>query len=108
MARQQKKWIGLGGVWIDPVTQNTGDFNAEDKTLHIIAGGQGTVQVTLPAPQKGVNIFIKAMTSDIVADPVQINPNGTELIDNLSGPHNLTSDKQTIHLVTDGADWYIL
>lgn len=108
MSKIQSKWTEAGSVWVDTKIENSGSFSVLDKTVHIVAAGQGGLVATLPSASPGLNAFIKVMTGNIVTDSLSIAPVGGALIDGVAGSYSMTSEKQCVHLVSDGTDWYIL
>ena len=108
MAVLQEKWAGVQSVWVVPQHQNSGNFTCESHKLHIVAGGQGAVQATLPPALNGLNLFIKHMTTDITSDTLELVPTGGALVDGVAGNFAVSSDKQSVHLVSDGTDWFIV
>ncbi len=108
MAKLEPKWANDEFVSVLPKTENSGNFNVEQGRVHLIADGQGIVSASLPSASNGLNVFIKAMVSDILANPVNVVPQGVAKIDAVAGTYSMTAEKQTLHLVSDGTDWYIL
>lgn len=108
MAAIQEKWAGVDSVWVVPKHEATGNFTCESHKLHIVADGQGAVQATLPTAALGLNLFIKHMTDDSTTDTLQLVPTGGALIDGAAGIYDVSSEKQSLHLVSDGTDWFIV
>ena len=108
MATLKEKWSGVESVWVVPQHEVAGNFTCQSHRLHIVAGGQGAVQATLPPALNGLNLFIKHMTNNPVADTLQLVPTGGALVDGVAGNFDVSSDKQSVHLVSDGTDWFIV
>lgn len=86
------------------VEAQTADFTAENGKLYAV---NGTVNVQLPAPSASFHCVIKDLSGDIANNPISIIRNGTENIDGAAANFALTSNKQSISLISDGVDWYI-
>lgn len=108
MAKLDRKWSNNGFVNCTVQHENTGDFLIQKHTLHIVASGQGATLAQLPTPEADLNVFIKVMTDDIATDSLTIVRSGIESIDGVASNYQLTSEKETIHLVSDGTDWFII
>lgn len=108
MAKLEPKWASQKFVTVEPVVENSGSFNVQAGKVHVVADGQGALNATLPVAANGLNVFVKALVSNIDTNTVTIVPQGLSKIDGVAASYVMSSDKQTLHLVSDGTDWYII
>lgn len=91
----------LGGV----VTKTTDyDITDEDQVI-LVNTTTTTVEITLPVPNSGINVFIKKISSDV--NQVDVLPNIAETIEG-EAILSLLSEGDSIHLVADGTNWHIV
>jgi len=108
MAKIEPKWASTKFVSVEPKAENSGNFSIEAGRVHVVADGQGPILANLPAASNGLNLFVKALVTDIDTDTISIVPQGGALIDGIAGSYLMNADNQSLHLVSDGVDWYII
>lgn len=87
---------------IEPnVSSHTGNFNASPFKIHIVTG---VSTVKLPTPTLNHFVTIKKTGSDLVT----LEPHSTEQIEGAAGNYLLTSTRQSVTLVSNGTDWFII
>lgn len=99
-----------GAIWsppagsddIDVVLKNS-NFVAEYGKLYVISS-IGTIDVTLPPPVASKIVKIKKLGNN----QVTLIRSGSEKIDDVTANKVLTSTKESVTLVSDGADWFII
>lgn len=79
------------------------NFSAEYDKVYIVQN-LGAVNVTLPLPELGKSLNIKKLGDNSVV----LIRNGSEKIDNIAANKNLTSAKESVTLISDGVDWFII
>jgi hypothetical protein len=84
-------WIGDGG------------FGGLEVGWTLIAELQST-QVALPIAEQNKSLSIKKLGTNLVT----LVRNGSEKIDDVSSNKNLTSIKESVTLISDGVDWFII
>ena len=90
------------------VSTITADVTAAVNTMYVVEGDNGAVVVTLPATKvDGDVVYVKALTSDILANPVTITPDTTDLIDGVNASISVSADDGTLKLITNGTNWYL-
>ena len=83
------------------------DATAEYNSTVIVEGAVGPVTITLPtAASEGQLIGVKVITSDIIANPVTIQADGLEFIDN-ANTYLMESETESVRLTADGTKWVI-
>lgn len=90
-------------VNVNTYTTNTTLTNANDVVLVNAASGAATM--TLPVPSAGKAITVKKIDSSV--NLVNIIPAGSETIDGMNN-RSLLSRNDSIDVVTDGTNWYIV
>jgi len=95
---QQIAAIAAGIVQLEPLS-----FTAQYGYIHIITDAIGTV--TLPTPVANGKITLKASP---VSTPIQVVRAGSEMIDFVADDYWDLQPNQTIVLVTNGTDWYLI
>lgn len=108
MSKLEPKWASQKFVVVEPKSETTGNFNVESGKVHVVGDGQGAVLATLPAAAAGLNVFVKALVTDIQTNTVSLVPQGGALIDGVAGNYSMEAEKQTLHLVADATNWFIL
>ena len=108
MTKLDPKWASNSFVACEAKHEGAGDFTCLPHKLHIVTAGQGAVNATLPTPVAGLNLFIKPMTLDLSTDILTIVRVGAIEIDGVAANYLVSSEKETIHLVSDGVDWFII
>ena len=93
---------GTGWPW--QVDTENADFTAVFGRLHAVDTTGGAVVCTLPAPLQGIKMAIKWAAG---SNPLTITASGTELIEGSASDFVLTSNKQSVNIVSDGTDWFI-
>jgi len=83
------------------VQAHTGNFNASPFKIHLVSGES---EVTLPAPVLNHTVTIKKTGEDLVT----LIPHGSEQIEGSESNYLLTSTRQSVTLVSDGTDWFII
>lgn len=89
------------GAQPEVVQSEAANFNAEFNKYHIVTAA---VTATLPAPVANQKLTIKNMSGGSVI----IARNGTENIDGVASDYTSTSTNESITLVTDGTNWFIV
>lgn len=99
----------ISGVWttyyigVQPeVVQSEGiGFNVEYNKYHIVTAA---VTATLPAPVANQKVTIKNLSGGTVT----VARNGGENIDGVASDYSMVSVNESLTLVTDGTDWFIV
>ena len=87
---------------IEPnVSSHTGNFNASPFKIHLVTG---VATVKLPTPTLNHFVTIKKTGSDLVT----LEPHQTEKIEGAASNYLLTSTRQSVTLVSNGTDWFII
>ena len=88
------------------VVETDADITASVGDTVLVQGHSGLVTVTLPSAvgEAGKSIAVKVLTLDILANPVTVAADGSELIDSL-GTYSLGADDESIKLVSTGSGW---
>lgn len=87
---------------VDIVIKNS-DFVAEYSKLYVISS-IGAINVTLPLPVASKIVKIKKLGNN----QVTLVRSGSEKIDDVAANKVLTSTKESVTLVSDGVDWFII
>ena len=97
--------FGGGGSSLDIESQSS-SFTAADGKTYLVNTGTAVV-VTLPSPSSNAEISIKDSTGGANSNNITINTPGAETID---GAANLvlSSNYESVRLVSDGSNWFIL
>ena len=103
MARIDQRFLPPQAIRLG-VEAQVSNFTAENGKLYAV---NGTVNVQLPTPSASFHCVIKDLSGDITNNPINIIRSGTENIDGDASNFALTSNKQSINLISDGVDWYI-
>lgn len=90
------------------VEAKTADFNAENGKMYAVNPAGATVNVQLPAPSASMHIVIKDLSGDVVNKTITLVRNSTENIDGQASNKVINSKYQSITLLSDGVDWYII
>ena len=80
---------------------HTGNLNASPYKIYLLSGAS---IVTLPNPGINKTLTIKKTGSDLV----ELAPHGAEKIEGAAANYLLTSTRQSVTLVSDGTDWFII
>jgi len=80
------------------------NFTAQNKKLYPITAG---LDIQLPAPSTDFYCVIKDITGDVDNNPINIVRNGVENIDGVASDFSITSNYQSINIISDGTDWFI-
>jgi hypothetical protein len=83
------------------VSTHSGNFTAAPYKTHLVTA---EAIVKMPAPVLNHYLTIKKTGSDLVT----LEPHGTEKIEGLASNYLLTSTRQSVTLVSDGTDWFII
>lgn len=83
------------------VSSRTGSFNASPFKIHLVTG---VATVRLPNPVLNHTVTIKKTGSDLVT----LEPHQTEKIEGVAANYLLTSTRQSVTLVGNGTDWFII
>lgn len=83
------------------VQNHTGNLNASTFKIYLLTG---VSTVKLPNPVLGHTVTIKKTGSDLVT----LEPHSTEKIEGTTSNYLLTSTRQSVTLVSDGTDWFII
>lgn len=94
--------VGGGSSWT--TTTVTADTTLSDNDEALVDSSGGTVTVTLPTPSNGVRVRVLRTTS---ANSVTIGRSGTENINRTASDLSL-NDLESVELVSDGTDWWIV
>lgn len=87
---------------IEPnVSSHTGSFNASPFKIHLVTG---VATVSLPNPALNHFVTIKKTGSDLVT----LEPHNTEQIEGVAANYLLTSTRQSVTLVSNGTNWFII
>jgi prefoldin subunit 5 len=62
------------------------------------------VEINLPAPEKGKVIYIKKLNTNLLT----LIRSGSEQIDHVAANKSLTSAKESVTLISDGVNWFII
>lgn len=103
MGQIVEKWLPPQAIRLGVESKIT-NFSAENGKLFAV---NGTVNVQLPTPSASFHCVIKDLSGDIANNPITIVRAGTENIDGQASNFTLTSNYQSISLISDGVDWYI-
>lgn len=103
MARIDQRFLPSQAIRLGVEAQTVG-FTAENGKLYVV---NGTVNVQLPTPSASFHCVIKDLSGDIVNNPINIVRSGVENIDGVAANVAITSNNQSINLISDGVDWYI-
>lgn len=96
-------WSAVAGAEDIDVVSKSADFVAEYDKLFVIANS-GLINVTLPVPVANKTIKIKKLGSNLVS----LIRSGSEKIDDIAANKVLTSTKESVTLISDGVDWFII
>jgi len=80
---------------------HSGNLNAAPYKIYLLSG---VSTVKLPAPSINKTLMIKKTGSDLVT----LEPHHTEQIEGVAANYLLTSTRQSVTLVSDGTDWFII
>jgi hypothetical protein len=90
----------LEGLVIN-VSSHNGNFNASPYKIHLVTG---VATVKMPNPGLNKIVTIKKTGSDLVT----LEPHNTEKIEGVAANYLLTSTLQSVTLVGNGTDWFII
>jgi lipopolysaccharide export system protein LptA len=96
----------LRPLWIDgyfpvAIESQGANFTAKDGRMYIVADD---VDVQLPAPVVNTKIGIKSLGSNTI----NLLRDGTELIEGEADDFTFSSTNQSVMLISDGTDWFII
>jgi hypothetical protein len=84
------------------------DLQAESANFTAVGGKThittGVITAQLPAPAANLAIRIKKTDNNTVT----VARNGTETIDGVAADYSMTTDKESIFIVSDGTNWFLL
>lgn len=83
------------------VQAKNANFTAANNFIYIVTGA---VDVQLPAPTSGRSFWIKKTASSTV----NLLQAAAENIDGVAATRVLTSTKESVHVVADGTDWWLI
>lgn len=83
------------------VSSHTGNFTAAPYKTHLVTG---VATVKMPTPILNHYVTIKKTGSDLVT----LEPHHTEQIEGAAANYLLTSTRQSVTLVSNGTDWFII
>ena len=104
---------GLIATTISVIRNNTLLDNTNTTSIILVDNSANSVEIVLPDPATmffngmSAKITIKSTSDYNVLALLTILPSGAELIDNASSLI-FTLSRQSVDLVTDGVDWYIV
>lgn len=93
-----------GGNWhplVKSVEAKTANFNASFGKIYVTTNA---IDVQLPAPVSGGIIRIKKTD----ASTVNLLRNAAEKIETVASNYALTSTRESVTLISDGTDWFII
>lgn len=92
--------------WIQKrIESYTADFSASYEKVHLIDTATSSVDAQLPAAKSGKSVIIKWLGG---SNQATITPQVGDNIDGSSGAKTLTSINQSLSLMSDGSDWFII
>lgn len=83
------------------VEAKAANFTAANNKVYLVTGA---VNVQLPAPVSGLSFFVKLLGTD---DVVLVR-NAGEKIETVVANYTLISTRQSVKLISDGTDWFII
>ena len=96
-------WSTIAGSEEVDVVLKSADFVAEYGKLFVITDA-GLINATLPVPVANKTIKIKKLGSNLIT----LVRSGSEKIDDIAANKVLTSTKESVTLISDGVDWFII
>jgi hypothetical protein len=90
------------------VETKTTDFQAYNGKVYLINPAGATLNIQLPAPSANFHCVFKDISGSLSTKVVTIVRNGTELIDGDAANLVMQSDKQSIMLISNGTNWFII
>lgn len=93
------------GAYANVVTASSNTTLTNSVDVVLANASSGTVTVTLPVPTSGKQFAIKKIDSSV--NIVTIAPAGSETIDG-GASYSFNTQYQSISLVTDGSNWYLV
>lgn len=93
---------GGGYNTVTPVTSN---YTASTNELVLVDASAGAVTVTQPSPEEGKPVGVEK--TDTSSNTVTISPNGNENV-NYGSSEDLAAQGESVDLVSDGTDWYVV
>lgn len=93
-----------GGAWyplaFNIVSQGS-NFTAESGTIYLVTG---TISVQLPVPTDGAKFVVKKLGSNVVT----LVRNAAEEIDGIAANRELLSTKESVTIISNGTNWFII
>jgi hypothetical protein len=102
----------INSKWLPPeilkqeVESQTANFNAATGKVYLVNPAGATLNVQLPAPALNTYIVVKDISGDVANKVTTLVRNATENIDGAAANLVITSNYQSITLVSDGTDWF--
>lgn len=94
-----------GGGGYDTIKSVGADYAASDGELVFVDASTAAVTVTLPAPSGGSIVGVER--TDASSNTVTVSPNSTEQV-NYGSSEDLAAQGESLDLVSDGTDWYVV
>ena len=91
----------IGDLFPVSVTTHGAGFTAVHNSIHVCTG---TLSVQLPAPANRSQIVIKSLGSNTIT----LVRAGTEQIEGVSANYVFTSTDQSVTIVSNGTNWFII
>ncbi len=85
----------------------TASTAAADNELVVVDGDNGAIDITLPAASVGAKVIVKNNITDPINNVTTIVTPNTETIDG-QADFIIHSDKQSVTLISDGTNWFII
>lgn len=89
------------------VSAKVADFTAENGKMFAVTPS-GTLNVQLPAPSSSFHCVVKDLSGDLDTNTLNLVRNGVENIDGQAANFQMKSGYQSITIISDGVDWYII
>jgi len=102
------KYFPPQAIRLEVASVQTADFNAANGKMYPINPAGATLDIQLPAPSASFHCVIKDLSGDLLNKTVNIVRNGVEKIDGVASNYQLQSDKESVTLISDGVDWYLI
>lgn len=109
-------WIctvaGTPGTWVEvgagggvTASAKAADFNAAASFFYYVDASGAAVAATLPAPANGAQVIVKKI--DASGNAVTVTHHAAETIDG-AATYVLTSQYQSVTLISDGTNWWVV
>jgi hypothetical protein len=108
MARLDQRFLPPQAIRLGVETVQTANFTAENGKMYPINPAGATLNIQLPAPSASFHCVLKDLSGDLLNKTVTIVRNGVENIDGVASNLQLESDKESVTIISDGSDWYLI